>query len=73
MARTNIELDSNLIEAVMQRYGFATKREAVHVALQRLALQPMTRAEAQNMRGFGWAGDLDAMRSDRTVDTPELS
>jgi Arc/MetJ family transcription regulator len=69
MARTNIDLDEDLIEAVMQRYGFATKREAVHAALQRLAPQPMTRTEAMEMRGFGWDGDLDAMRSDRTIDT----
>lgn len=69
MARTNIDLDEDLIEAVMQRYGFATKKEAVHAALQRLAPQPMTRAEAQNMRGFGWNGDLDAMRPDPTADT----
>jgi Arc/MetJ family transcription regulator len=70
MARTNIDLDADLIEAVMQRYGFTTKKEAVHAALQRLAPQPMTRAEAKNMRGFGWSGDLDAMRRDPTADTP---
>ena len=69
MTRTNIDLDEDLIEAVMQRYGFATKKEAVHAALQRLAPQPMTRAEAMEMRGFGWDGDLDAMRSGHPVDT----
>jgi hypothetical protein len=29
--------------------------------------RPMTRVEALSMRGFGWDGDLDQMRSD-TVD-----
>lgn len=62
MARTNIDLDEDLINEVMQRYGFRTKREAVHAALRRLAPEPMTRDEALNMRGIGWEGDLDAMR-----------
>jgi hypothetical protein len=30
----------------------------------------MTRAEALEMRGFGWDGDLDEMRSDRTIVAP---
>ncbi len=68
MARTNIDLDENLISEVMQRYGFKTKREAVHSALRRLAPSPMTREEALAMRGFGWDGDLDDMRSGFGVD-----
>lgn len=68
MARTNIDLDEDLIEEVMQRYGFKTKREAVHSALKRLAPTPMTRDEALAMRGIGWDGDLDAMRSGPTPD-----
>ena len=68
MARTNIDLDEALINEVMERYGFTTKREAVHAALQRLAPAPMTREEALAMRGFGWEGDLDAMRSGFGID-----
>jgi Arc/MetJ family transcription regulator len=69
MARTNIDLDEDLVREVMQRYGFKTKREAVHSALRRLAPTPMTREEALAMRGFGWEGDLDAMRSDHEIDS----
>jgi Arc/MetJ family transcription regulator len=68
MARTNIDIDEDLINEVMERYGFATKREAVHSALSRLAPAPMTREEALAMRGFGWDGDLDAMRSGYGID-----
>lgn len=68
MARTNIDLDEDLIDEVMQRYGFKTKREAVHAALKRLAPEPMTRDEALDMRGKGWDGDLDVMRRGYTTD-----
>lgn len=68
MARTNIDLDEDLIEKVMQRYGFKTKREAVHSALKRLAPTPMTRDEALEMRGIGWDGDLEVMRNGPTPD-----
>lgn len=65
MARTNIDIDDDLIRRVMQRYRFHTKREAVHQALQRLAGDPMTTAEALDMRGAGWEEDLDKMRQQR--------
>lgn len=72
MTRTNIDLDDDLIAEVMQRHGFRTKREAVDSALRRLAPEPMTREEALTMRGIGWEGDLDAMRSgdEGAVDDP---
>jgi Arc/MetJ family transcription regulator len=34
MSRTNIDLDDKACRAVMARYGFATKREAVNFALR---------------------------------------
>lgn len=64
MARTNIEIDDRLIERVMERYEFRTKREAVDRALRALDVEPMTREELLEMQGIGWEGDLDAMRED---------
>ncbi|MGH8968782.1 MAG: type II toxin-antitoxin system VapB family antitoxin [Actinomycetes bacterium] len=64
MARTNIDLDEQLVRKVMQRYDLPTKRAAVDFALRRLLGDPMTREEALAMRGFGWDGDLDEMRND---------
>lgn len=49
--RTNIELDSGYLEAIMDRFGVRTKTEAVDLALRHLAGQPMTRDEALQMRG----------------------
>ena len=47
----------------MRRHGFATKREAVNYALRTLAAEPASLDEARAMRGSGWEGDLEAMRS----------
>ena len=51
MARTNIDIDQELLRIVMQRYGLHTKREAVELALRRLVGEPMTREEALEMQG----------------------
>lgn len=49
--RTNIEIEDNHVQAIMDRFGVRTKTEAVALALRHLAGQPMTRAEALGMRG----------------------
>jgi Arc/MetJ family transcription regulator len=63
MSRTNIEIDDELITRVMERYGFTSKREAVHEALEALDVKPFTRDEILATEGMGWGGDLDEMRS----------
>jgi Arc/MetJ family transcription regulator len=60
--RTNIDIDEQLVDRVMQRYGLPTKRAAVELALRRLDISPMSRAEALAMRGTGWSGDLSELR-----------
>jgi len=67
MGRTNIEIDDGLIERVMRRYGFKTKREAVERALRSLDIEPFSREEILELEGMGWDGDLDAMRQDAPV------
>jgi Arc/MetJ family transcription regulator len=49
--RTNIEIDSDYVDAIMDRFGVRTKTAAVDLALRHLAGQPMTRDEAMAMRG----------------------
>lgn len=51
MARTNIEIDDELLEVVMRRYGVHTKTEAVDLALRHLAGRPLTIDEAMGFRG----------------------
>ena len=56
----------------MRRYRLATKGEAINLALRMLAAETASIDEARALRGIGWEGDLDAMRSNRVqtiVDT----
>jgi Arc/MetJ family transcription regulator len=63
IARTNIDLDDELVRSVMNRYGLKTKREAVELALRRLVGEPLSLDEALAMEGTGWEGDLEQMRA----------
>lgn len=49
--RTNIEIEDDYVQAIMDRYGVHTKTAAVDLALRHLAGQPMTRDEALAMQG----------------------
>lgn len=49
----------------MKRYHLATKREAVILALRRLAGEPLDLDDARALRGSGWDGDLAEMRTSR--------
>lgn len=66
MGRTNIDIDEAACREVMSRYRLATKREAVNLALRRLAGEPLNLTDARAMRGSGWDGNLDDMRASRT-------
>ena len=65
-SRTNIDIDDEACHAVMHRFGLTTKRDAVNFALRSLAVEPLGLDEALALRGSGWDGDLDEMRSGRT-------
>jgi Arc/MetJ family transcription regulator len=65
MARTNIDIDEELCQRVMERYHLSTKREAVNMALRHVAGEPLDLDDARSMRGAGWDGDLDEMRASR--------
>jgi len=65
MARTNIDIDGELVSKVMQRYGLTSKRAAVDLALRRLAGEPLSREEALALEGSGWDADLEELRRSR--------
>jgi Arc/MetJ family transcription regulator len=65
MARTNIDIDETACGVVMERYQLATKREAVNFALRTIAGEALSIEEARKLRGSGWEGDLDGLRSGR--------
>ena len=69
MARTNIDIDDELIAACMSRYHLPTKKSAVEFALRRLLASRPSQADWDAMCGIGWDGDLDEMRTgERTFD-----
>jgi Arc/MetJ family transcription regulator len=68
MTRTNIDLDDDLVEIVMRRFGLATKKDAVDLALRRLVGEPLTKEFLRSLKGIGWEGDLETMRANRPSD-----
>lgn len=65
MARTNIDLDDQLVAEVMRRYGVTTKREAVDLALRRLVGVPLSREFMLGLEGIGWDANLDDIRREQ--------
>lgn len=58
MSRTNIEIDDDLVSAVMERYHFRSKREAVNYALQAVRDEAFSPDQIKAMRGTDfWDGD----------------
>jgi Arc/MetJ family transcription regulator len=67
MARTNVDIDDDACVRVMRRYGLRTKREAINFALREVSFE-LTVDQARQMRGSGWEGDLEEMRSGRVAE-----
>jgi Arc/MetJ family transcription regulator len=65
MGRTNIDIDEEACRVVMDRYHLSSKREAVNYALRLVAGEALGLEQARMLRGAGWDGDLDEMRSSR--------
>ena len=67
MLRANVEIDDKACAEVMRRYHLATEGEAINFALRTLAAEPVSVEEARALRGIGWEGDLEVMRSNRSL------
>jgi Arc/MetJ family transcription regulator len=67
MARTNIDLDEDLVEQAMRLTGARTKRQVVDIALRRLVEKGTLYARLRRLRGkLAWQGDVEAGRRART-------
>ena len=66
MTRTTVNIDDMACAEVMRRYHLRTKREAINLALRTLATAALSVDEAHRLRGSGWEGNLEDMRTDRT-------
>jgi Arc/MetJ family transcription regulator len=58
LTRTNIEIEDDHVQAIMDRYGVRTKTAAVALALRHTAGQPLSREEALQMRGAHAIGNI---------------
>lgn len=65
--RTNIEIDDTLMADAMAASGAKTKREAVEMALRRLVRVKQQLRAWDELRGTGWEGDLDDMRTSKYI------
>lgn len=66
MARTNIELDDQLVATVMERYRLESKRSAVDFALRQLVREPLPVEEILAMRGSGFEVSNEEIEGDWT-------
>ncbi|MDH4987166.1 type II toxin-antitoxin system VapB family antitoxin [Aminobacter anthyllidis] len=64
--RTNIDIDDKLMAKAMKATGQQTKKAAVEAALRKVVAISEQMAALEALKGFGWEGDLDAMRNDWT-------
>jgi len=67
MSGTYIDIDEKACAAVMHRYQFSTKQEAINFALQSLASEPFNDDEVRKLRGSGWEGELEELRTSRST------
>ena len=68
MARTNIDIDDDLVAIVMERYRLDSKRAAVDLALRRLVGVPMSTDEILGLAGTGFDFDNDEIEAMSSVD-----
>ena len=63
--RTNVVIEDELIDAVLEETGLKTKREAIRAGLETL-LRLKRQERIRDYRGkLEWQGDLEDMRRDR--------
>ena len=68
MARTNIEIDDELVEKAMRLTGARTKRQVVNIALHRLVDKGSLYRALRRLRGkIEWEGNVSAWRAARTT------
>lgn len=64
--RTNIDIDEALLVRAMQALGIESESDAINEALRRLIILQQQEA-LRGLRGLGWEGDLDDMRTSKYI------
>lgn len=63
--RTSIDIDEKLVADITAVLGMNNRREAVEQALRDTLRVKRQLAALDGLRGLGWEGDLDEMRTTR--------
>lgn len=66
--RTNIVLDTRLVDTGLRLTGIKTRRELVDLALRELVRHEQQKRLLALKGRIDWEGDLDAMRTDLPAD-----
>ena len=66
--RTNIVLDTHLVDTGLKLTGLKTRRELVDFALRELVRHQQQKKLLDLKGKIDWEGDLEAMRTDITED-----
>jgi Arc/MetJ family transcription regulator len=69
--RTNIDIDDALMAEAMEVTGARTKREAVETALRQVVRAQRQLEAIRGLKGIGWEGDLDEMRTSKYLPAAE--
>ena len=61
--RTNVEINMNLVQEVMETYRLKSMKEAINFSLEN-TVESIKRARLLKMKGkVAWEGNLDEMRN----------
>lgn len=63
--RTNIEINDDLLSDAMKASGLPTKKATVEEGLKLLVRLKAQVGALDDLKGLGWAGDLEQMREGR--------
>jgi Bacterial antitoxin of type II TA system, VapB len=69
MSRTNVDIDDEACEKVMRMFALETKRDAINLALRKVAARAMSKAEVLAMRGS--MPDIEDVRDESGLVTAE--
>ena len=62
--------DPETLRRVMARHGLSSPEEALAFALRKAAEPALEREDLMSLRGTGWSGDLDRLRTGRSEPRP---
>lgn len=61
--RTNVDIDDALLAEAMVESGLKTKKATLEQGLRELIAERRARRALKELRGIGWDGDLEEMRT----------